>query len=268
MIQPKAALVDLYDTLLIRPNRPNPVKELIRALGFTGRRYTKAYHTLSTRPDVESVADMVNILAPQMMDQIDIPSHERLLEEAIADTRLVPEAKEVLGILQRRGVLLGAVSNTAAPLKRPFYDHGLDKYMTTAVFSCDVRYRKPHDMIYRIAFDKLQRAAAHSTIRERQRLSATAADDDQMVLTPEFPCLPSHYVRMPVATLRPEDVMVFGNSLEKDYTAPRRASLPAMVIDRSKGMDLYAMLDVFCNGNMKQDGIIPDYSQARISIRK
>lgn len=64
----------------------------------------------------------------------------------------------MLADFRKAGLGLGVVSNTFVPgqvLDRHLAELGLLDYLSVRVYSCDVRYRKPHSRIFRIALDRL-----------------------------------------------------------------------------------------------------------------
>jgi len=70
------------------------------------------------------------------------------VEDALAET---------LGTLSRTGLTLGIISNTFVPgevLDRHLEREGLLKFLPIRIYSCDVRYRKPSPVIFRIALER------------------------------------------------------------------------------------------------------------------
>jgi HAD superfamily hydrolase (TIGR01549 family) len=64
---------------------------------------------------------------------------------------LYPDVKPALEALGRKGYSLGLISNAPADTDRVVKPLGLDRYMSTIVFSGAVGYTKPHPQIFRIA---------------------------------------------------------------------------------------------------------------------
>jgi HAD superfamily hydrolase (TIGR01549 family) len=65
--------------------------------------------------------------------------------------------REMLGELHNDGLVLGIVSNTFVPgevLDRHLADEGLLPLLPIRVYSCDVKYRKPNPVIFRIALER------------------------------------------------------------------------------------------------------------------
>lgn len=63
----------------------------------------------------------------------------------------------LLGEFRDTGLKLGVVSNTFIPgevLDRHLAAEGLLEYLPIRVYSCDVRYRKPHPSIFTVALDR------------------------------------------------------------------------------------------------------------------
>ena len=72
---------------------------------------------------------------------------------------------ELLEAFRAGGLVLGVVSNTFVPgevLDRHLGSLGLLGYFPVRVYSCDVRYRKPHPRIFQIALDALGASAAEA----------------------------------------------------------------------------------------------------------
>jgi HAD superfamily hydrolase (TIGR01549 family) len=67
---------------------------------------------------------------------------------------LYPDVKPALEALGRKGCSLGLISNAPADTDRVVEPLGLDRYMSTIVFSGAVGYTKPHPQIFRIAMKK------------------------------------------------------------------------------------------------------------------
>ena len=68
-----------------------------------------------------------------------------------------PQCVETLSRLSDMGLKLGMVSNTflsGALLDRHLDEEGMLKLLPVRVYSCDVRYRKPHLRIFRIALER------------------------------------------------------------------------------------------------------------------
>jgi putative hydrolase of the HAD superfamily len=75
-----------------------------------------------------------------------------------AAARVEPGLHEVLAGLLERGLKLAVVSNTFVPgvvLDRHMRDTGLLDFFASRIYSCDVRYRKPHPTIFRKALHAL-----------------------------------------------------------------------------------------------------------------
>jgi HAD superfamily hydrolase (TIGR01549 family) len=71
----------------------------------------------------------------------------------------------VLDGFRKDGLSLGIVSNTFVPgevLDRHLAELRLLEYLPLRVYSCDVRYRKPHARIFQIALDRLAIRAAEA----------------------------------------------------------------------------------------------------------
>jgi len=72
---------------------------------------------------------------------------------------------EMLSEFRSDGIRLGLVSNTFVPgqvLDRHLEQLGLLEHFPVRVYSCDVRFRKPHPEIFQIALDRLDVAASEA----------------------------------------------------------------------------------------------------------
>jgi putative hydrolase of the HAD superfamily len=81
---------------------------------------------------------------------------------------------ELLDGFRSAGLQLAVVSNTFLPgvvLDRHMRDEGLLDYFPVRVYSCDVRYRKPHPRIFEIALSRIG-ATADQTVFVGDNLSA------------------------------------------------------------------------------------------------
>lgn len=70
-----------------------------------------------------------------------------------------PDTKGLLERLRQRGLKIGVVSNTFVPgqvLDEHLSREGLLELLPVRVYSCDVRYRKPHRSIFKLALDRLR----------------------------------------------------------------------------------------------------------------
>jgi putative hydrolase of the HAD superfamily len=75
---------------------------------------------------------------------------------------LEPDLRETLGLLQRRGLKLGIVSNTfvnRASLERHLGELGVLEFFPVQLYSCEFYCRKPSGEIFRIAAEKIGAAA-------------------------------------------------------------------------------------------------------------
>ena len=72
---------------------------------------------------------------------------------------LDPEALELFEELNRRGIRMGAVSNSDGTLQAELRHFGLDRHFDTVIDSTAVAAQKPDPAIFRAAFDALDVAA-------------------------------------------------------------------------------------------------------------
>ncbi len=68
---------------------------------------------------------------------------------------LYPDVQPTLANLQRRGYSMGLISNATADTERLVKPLGLDRFMSTVVFSGAVGYTKPNPRIFEIAMEKI-----------------------------------------------------------------------------------------------------------------
>ena len=79
--------------------------------------------------------------------------------------RMEPGLRGLLGRLRDSGLVLGLVSNTFVPgevIDRHLGQLGLLEFLPVRVYSCDVRYRKPHRNIFLIALGQAKLAPAET----------------------------------------------------------------------------------------------------------
>jgi HAD superfamily hydrolase (TIGR01509 family) len=74
-----------------------------------------------------------------------------LLERELASVRPIAGAASLLAFLDRRGLALGLITNSASPYREPFERLGLSAWFDAVLFSCDAGARKPDERLYRDA---------------------------------------------------------------------------------------------------------------------
>ena len=83
-----------------------------------------------------------------------------LLDRELASVRPLPGAASVVAFLDRRGLALGLITNSASPYREPFERLGLAEPFDAVLFSCDAGARKPDESLYRRALAALGVPAA------------------------------------------------------------------------------------------------------------
>lgn len=78
-----------------------------------------------------------------------------LLERELASVRPLPGALSVVAFLERRGLALGLITNSASPYREPLDRSELTGLFDSVVFSCDAGARKPDERLYRSALETL-----------------------------------------------------------------------------------------------------------------
>lgn len=100
-------------------------------------------------------------LSPQQAEEVAWLYYEPLSRCA----RLEEGLLQLLAEFRGRGLAMGIISNTFVPgpvLDRHLASLGLLEFFPTRVYSCDVRYRKPHSRIFHIALRELALAPRES----------------------------------------------------------------------------------------------------------
>ncbi|MHB9034853.1 MAG: HAD family hydrolase [Anaerolineae bacterium] len=113
--------------------------------------------------------------------------------------KLYPDTIEVLAILQRRGLFVGAVSNLpwgcpALPWRQELERQGLTCYLQVVVYCADVGWRKPAPQPFLRALETLR--------------------------------------------VKPEESVFIGDDPRWDLAGPRALGMPALVLDRAGTLDL------------------------------
>lgn len=99
-------------------------------------------------------------LTPAQLEELAWQWYEPLGRTATCE----PGLAELLEDFRRQGLRMGLVSNTFIPgpvLDRHLAKEGLLGFFESRIYSCDVRYRKPHRRIFHIALEHI-----HSTPQE------------------------------------------------------------------------------------------------------
>ncbi|MDY7010428.1 MAG: HAD family hydrolase [Planctomycetota bacterium] len=103
---------------------------------------------------VRTSKSMGQKLTPEQTEELAWLWYEPLSRCVTVEDRL----EELLEGFRRNGLSLAVISNTFVPgqvLDRHMAELGLLEYFPVRIYSCDVRYRKPHPKIFQICLDRL-----------------------------------------------------------------------------------------------------------------
>ncbi len=138
----RAVIFDLYGTLLEAVKDEHLFLKLARRSPIPVRQALQTAMT-TDNPTLESYAQRVNVVELDNIKEL-----ERSLTGSVNLVKPYDDAFETLELLKSLGIKIGLISNLATPYKKPFFDCGLDKYIDTAIFSCDFGVMKPDPGIY------------------------------------------------------------------------------------------------------------------------
>ncbi len=147
----KAVIFDLFETLITVENPISPYRRVFELAQRSGYEFAEIRRILLTT-DLPRPADIASAFGLEGFE------NERFLldiEAELQSVRLFPEAPDVLKRLKSEGYVIGLISNLASPYKEAFYRTGLDGFIDSPVFSCDVGFIKPDPQIYEAARTRL-----------------------------------------------------------------------------------------------------------------
>jgi HAD superfamily hydrolase (TIGR01549 family) len=147
--------------------------------------------------------DMGHDLTPEQKDDLAWKWYEPLSKCATAEAGL----HQTLKSIGDSGLKLGLISNTFIPavvLDRHLRREGLLEFLPVRVYSCDVRFRKPHPAIFQAALDRLGTVAAETIfvgdspkadIAGANRVGMISVLKDPRALHAKSPIQPRHTIR-------------------------------------------------------------------------
>lgn len=131
----EAVVFDLYGTLIELRTDSKPYRVLADKVVERGRLLQHAL--VSNAVDLKAWAAEIDV--PH--EAIDALQHA--VEADIATAYVFDDVERNLEKLRSNGVKLGVLSNVAAPYKKAFFNLGLDRYFSAAIFSSDIGFKKP-----------------------------------------------------------------------------------------------------------------------------
>ncbi|MFH0752301.1 MAG: HAD family hydrolase [archaeon] len=158
----EAVVFDMYGTLMHTADKSGPYDRLFRKLSFSlwwnGMDRHKVKRICMTE-DLPSMSDVVHRLLPNKRG-FDVSGYDSAVAKEVGSVVLYPDVLETLGRLRDKGISMGLVSNLASPYREPFFRFGLDRFISSFVFSCDVEMMKPESGIYRAVLGRMEVSAA------------------------------------------------------------------------------------------------------------
>jgi putative hydrolase of the HAD superfamily len=147
-VERRVVIFDVYGTLINLETRP-----LLRKFAkYLGVRITHEALRRSLTlgfPDTKSALQgFIEALLEREATPQEIAHSETLLNEHLAQAKVIRGAEPLLAFLRRRGLKLAVLSNVAQIFKKPFYDLGLDQYFDVIHWSSDTGHRKPTPEAY------------------------------------------------------------------------------------------------------------------------
>lgn len=158
----RAVVFDLYGTLL-RIADPAFQRELAHLDRAALRQWVDYQREVLLVAPFASHAAFVATVLKHVRPDGDAAEHARveaLLERELASVEVLPGVHSLLSFLDRRGLRLGLITNSASPYREPFERLGLAAVFDQVLFSCDERARKPEPRLYADACARLEVAPA------------------------------------------------------------------------------------------------------------
>lgn len=171
---PRAVLLDLYDTVV--DSDWYVWRDLLAGhVGLDpkvlGRAFTETRPARSVGTWADEEADVIAVLTAAGLDHD--PAHVKELVEIEREfmaqgVRLFDEALPVVRELRARGVKTALVSNCSHNTRPTVAQLGLRDEFDAVLLSVDLRARKPHPEIYRVALDAVGVGAADAVFVDDQ----------------------------------------------------------------------------------------------------
>jgi putative hydrolase of the HAD superfamily len=153
----RAVVFDLYGTLL-RIADPAFQRELAHLDRGALRQWVEYQREVLLVEPFATHAEFVAAVLRRVRPDADPAEHRRvqaLLERELASVEPLPGVLSLLSFLDRRGLRLGLITNSASPYREPFDRLGLAAAFDAVLFSCDERARKPEPRLYADACSRL-----------------------------------------------------------------------------------------------------------------
>ncbi len=146
----RAVVFDLYGTLL-RIADPAFQRELAHIDRAALRRWVEVQREVLLVEPFASHGEFVAAVLEHVRPGSDDGERRRLealLERELGSVETLPGVQSLLSFLDRRGVALGLITNSASPYRGPFERLGLAESFDAVLFSCEERARKPEPRLY------------------------------------------------------------------------------------------------------------------------
>lgn len=141
----KAVVFDLYQTLIYCREQNHAYSNMFKQLGLDETERIAA-RKLTRVENFESLKALAARVKPS--GTADYETLGRALAAELASAICYPEVIGVLRRLRKQGLRLGMISNLGTAYKQPVFNLGLDQYLETMIFSCDIGLIKPDPLIF------------------------------------------------------------------------------------------------------------------------
>jgi FMN phosphatase YigB (HAD superfamily) len=147
----KVVVCDLFGTLINMGTVLSPYRRVFESARESGHAFADVRRSILTR-DLPEPTDLVTYFGLRGFDAEEFVAN---IQAELRSVALYPEVPGVLEWVRVKGLKITLISNLASPYKYAFYSLGLDKFIESPVFSCDVACMKPECQIYEIAAIRL-----------------------------------------------------------------------------------------------------------------
>ena len=152
MAEIKAVILDLFGTLVDSSKNKKPQAALLKELGLFDEEFKAAYRLASTQ-EFHDLTSLIRRISPDT--KVDAGPYQKQVDYEISESGLFPDALPVLTRLRKMELKICLISNLMTQYKQVYFNLGLGQYFDTAIFSCEVGFRKPEKDIYRISLERL-----------------------------------------------------------------------------------------------------------------
>ena len=136
----KSIIFDLYNTLIYSDLRLKPYLEFFREMDLNKEEQSLWRDRVMTE-NFGSFEDLAKEIDPSR--KIYASKYDYLVEKENKQTFVFDDTYQVLDFLSKKYRIF-LLSNISTPYKECFYNLGIDRWIETPFFSCDIGYRKPN----------------------------------------------------------------------------------------------------------------------------